>query len=97
MKHIFVIPALSLCVSCTSSVQPPDHSAFRPSSVPIVTMQYEAQVQQMSRTEVINAVHTCQASGLRAEVINGKRMINGYITSIPVDVVCLPKMDPFKW
>ena len=97
MKYIFVIPALSLCISCAKTVQQPDYSAFRPSAVPIVTMQYEAQVQQMSRTEVITAVHTCQASGLRAEVINGKRMINGYITSIPVDVVCLPKMDPFKW
>ena len=96
MKTSLLLFTVLLCVSCSSS-QPPNYQAYNTSAVPIVTMQYESSVQQMSRNDVISAVLTCQSSGLLAEIVNGKRMINGSITSIPVDVVCLPKMDPYKW
>jgi len=98
MKNIFVISALLGCTACTTPPsQPPTYAPFSSSAVPIVTMQYEANVQQLSRNDVITAVLTCQSSGLRAEIVNGKRLINGYITSIPVDVICLPRLDPYKW
>jgi hypothetical protein len=98
MKNIFVLSILLGCTACTTPPpQPPTHAPFSSAAVPIVTMQYEANVQQLSRNDVITAVLTCQSSGLRAEIVNGKRLINGYITSIPVDVICLPRLDPYKW
>jgi PBP1b-binding outer membrane lipoprotein LpoB len=98
MKKLLITSTALLFAGCSShQQQPPSAIPFSSAAVPIVTMQYEPNVQQMSRNDVISAVLTCQSSGLRAEIISGKRMINGYVTSIPVDVVCIPKMDPYKW
>ena len=51
----------------------------------------EKVVTQMSRSQVIMAVHECESSGLRPVVIMSRRKINGYLSDVPVDVTCMPK------
>jgi hypothetical protein len=51
----------------------------------------DAKVQQMARTEVIDAVKQCETSGLRAIPIYAKRRIGGYTVETIVEVTCGPR------
>ncbi len=55
------------------------------------TLVVDAQIQPLSRNEVINAVKECESSGLRASMIYGKRRVNGYTSEVVLDVTCAPK------
>ena len=48
-------------------------------------------VQPMSRNEVVSAIGDCQANGLRAVLMYGKRKVNGYTADVVIDVTCAPK------
>ena len=51
----------------------------------------DKQIQSMGRSEVIDAIKQCEASGLRAITVFGKRKINGFTAETIVDVTCGPK------
>jgi hypothetical protein len=61
------------------------------SKLPDTKVLVEKEVMQMSRSQVIMAVHECDSSGLRPVVIMSRRKINGYLSDVPVDVTCMPK------
>jgi len=61
------------------------------SSLPNTTMLVEKEVPQMTRSQVIMAVQECEASGMRPSMVMARKKVNGYLTDVPVDVVCLPK------
>lgn len=48
-------------------------------------------VQPMSRNEVVSAIGDCQANGLRAVLMYGKRKVNDYTADVVIDVTCAPK------
>ena len=48
-------------------------------------------IQPMSRNEVVSAIGDCQANGLRAVLMYGKRKVNGYTADVVIDVTCAPK------
>lgn len=51
----------------------------------------DKEVQPMSRNEVVSAIGDCQANGLRAVLMYGKRKVNGYTADVVIDVTCAPK------
>ena len=61
------------------------------SKLPDTKVLVEKEVTQMSRSQVIMAVHECDSSGLRPVVIMSRRKINGSLSDVPVDVTCMPK------
>ena len=61
------------------------------SKLPDTKVLVEKELAQMSRSQVIMAVHECDSSGLRPVVIMSRRKINGYLSDVPVDVTCMPK------
>ena len=58
---------------------------------PEQTLIVDAEIQPLSRNEVIVAVGECETSNLRAVLIYGKRKVNGYTSDIVLDVTCAPK------
>jgi hypothetical protein len=48
-------------------------------------------IQPMSRNEVVSAIGDCQANGLRAVLMYGKRKVNDYTADVVIDVTCAPK------
>ena len=61
------------------------------SKLPDTKVVVEKELTQMSRSQVIMAVHECDSSGLRPVVIMSRRKINGYLSDVPVDVTCMPR------
>jgi hypothetical protein len=45
----------------------------------------------MSRTQVIDAVRSCEDSGLRASPVTARRRITGQTSEVVVDIQCLPR------
>jgi uncharacterized protein YcfL len=81
MKNIFIaVCAVSALAGCSSN-----------KDVPHVTVQnliMDRNIQPLTRGEQIDAIKDCQEAGLRARVIYGKRLVNGYTTETIIDVVC---------
>lgn len=61
------------------------------SHLPDTKLLVEKDLTQMSRNQVIIAVHECESSGLRPVVIMSRRKINGHLSDVPVDVTCMPR------
>jgi uncharacterized protein YcfL len=84
MKTIFIaVCAMGALVGCSSN-----------KDVPYVTAQnlvMDRNIQPLSRGEQIDAIKDCQEAGLRARVIYGKRLVNGYSTETVIDVLCSNK------
>jgi hypothetical protein len=86
MKKLLLVPAL--LAGCATKNEPPSYVYANPPPVQIIL---DAKVQQMSRQDVINAVHDCESNGLRAAPIMSKRMVSGMMSDIVIDVHCMPR------
>ena len=82
-----------MLTACASS--PPPQNIPMNSTAPAVQLKYEAQVQQMSRQEVINATMDCEGAGMRASPVMTKRQISGILSDIIIDVQCIPRYRIF--
>jgi hypothetical protein len=89
MKYLIPILILAGCA------QTPPKQEIIQVSPPVVPLKVEPMAQQMSRTEVIQATMQCEQDGLRAVPIMSKRMINGFLSDIVIDIQCLPKRQPY--
>jgi hypothetical protein len=89
-KVIIVIPVfLAACGSAPPASMPMNINA------PIVQLRYEAQVQQMSRQEVIQATVDCESAGMRASPVMTKRQVSGLLSDIIIDIQCIPRFRVF--
>ena len=79
MKYLIPILILAGCA------QTPKNEVI-PVTPPVVPLTVEPRAQQMSRTEVIQATMQCEQDGLRAVPIMSKRMINGFLSDIVIDI-----------
>jgi hypothetical protein len=61
------------------------------SKIPDTQLLVEKEVNQLTRNQMILAVQECESNGLRPSVIMSRRKINGYLSDVPVDVVCMPR------
>ena len=83
MKKILVLVcALGALAGCSSNKEP---------YVTAQNLVMDRNIQPLSRGEQIDAIKDCQEAGLRARVIYGKRLVNGYTTETVIDVLCSNK------
>ena len=87
MRYLLLIVFLAGCQS--SRLETPPVQTY--TSPPVVPVKVEPQVQQMSRTEVIQATIQCEQDGLRAVPVMSKRIVSGMMSDIIIDIQCLPK------
>lgn len=64
-------------------------------NAPSVQLMYEAQVQQMSRQQVIQATMDCESAGMRATPVMSKRNVSGMLSDIIIDIQCMPRYRVF--
>jgi hypothetical protein len=91
MKAVLLLLALTGCAAGSSWNARVGNPANDAGSYKLQNLEVDANVQPLSRNEVIYAINECESSGLRAVMIYAKRKINGYTADIVVDVSCAPK------
>jgi len=87
MKYLCLLLILTGCAQPRLET-PPVQTYTTP---PVVSVKVEPQVQQMSRTEVIQATIQCEQDGLRAVPVMSKRIVSGMMSDIIIDIQCIPK------
>ena len=74
-------------------------SSTRPKPAPVVNIEQtypnqklvvDSEVNEMTRQEIISAIHECQANDLRSIPIKSKKKVEGRITDAIIDVICAP-------
>jgi hypothetical protein len=94
MKYIILLLALTGCTAGSTwnaSMGQPEYVSTNGSQ----TLLLDKQVQEMTRNEVIMAIHDCEGNGLRAVVQTTKRRINGFTSDIVFNVTCAPRLKFF--
>ena len=94
MKNVLIVTTLML-TACASAPPPTAQNIPMNINAPAVQLRYEAQVQQMSRQEVINATQDCEQAGMRASPVMSKRQVSGMLSDIIIDVQCIPRYRIF--
>ena len=92
MKKVIIVMSVLGLTACGST--PPAHVPMH-LNAPNVTLHYDAQVQQMSRQEVIQATMDCESAGMRASPIMTKRRVSGMLSDIIIDIQCIPRYRVF--
>jgi hypothetical protein len=87
MKRILILSSIAL-TACSST--PPQNVPMN-INAPSVQLMYEAQVQQMSRQQVIQATMDCESAGMRASPVMSKRNVSGMLSDIIIDIQCIPR------
>ena len=87
MKRILILSSIAL-TACSST--PPQNVPMN-INAPSVQLMYEAQVQQMSRQQVIQATMDCESAGMRATPVMSKRNVSGMLSDIIIDIQCIPR------
>ena len=87
MKRILILSSIAL-TACSST--PPQNVPMN-INAPSVQLMYEAQVQQMSRQQVIQATMDCESAGMRASPVMSKRNVSGILSDIIIDIQCIPR------
>ena len=91
MKRILILSSIAL-TACSST--PPQNVPMN-INAPSVQLMYEAQVQQMSRQQVIQATMDCESAGMRASPVMSKRNVSGMLSDIIIDIQCMPRYRVF--
>lgn len=91
MKRILILSSIVL-TACSST--PPQNVPMH-LNAPSVQLMYEAQVQQMSRQQVIQATIDCESAGMRATPVMSKRNVSGMLSDIIIDIQCMPRYRVF--
>ena len=87
MRYLLLMALLAGCAG--QRLETPPVQTY--TSPPVVPIKVEPQVQQMSRTEVIQATIQCEQDGLRAVPVMSKRIVSGMMSDIIIDIQCVPK------
>lgn len=94
MKKVIIVISVLGLGACSSAPPTPTHVPMG-INAPVVTLHYDAQVQQMSRQEVIQATMDCESAGMRASPIMSKRKVSGMLSDIIIDIQCIPRYRVF--
>ena len=98
MKKLLIILGATGLVACSSAppvFKPPTNGQNVPitsvANIPAISFVYDPDVTQMTRIQVIDAVRSCEDSGLRASPVTARRRITGQTSDVIVDIQCLPR------
>lgn len=87
MKTALVLAVLALAACSTPAPRPMPTASLYQNTELIV----DKEITMLTRNEVINSVKECEDSGLRPVMITARRRINGFLSTVPVDVTCAPR------
>lgn len=85
MKTALVLAVL-LLAACSTPAPQPMHNTYQNTELVV-----DKEIAMLTRNEVINSVKECEESGLRPVMITARRRINGFLSTVPVDVTCAPR------
>lgn len=89
MKALTILAVLTLTACSTPAPQPThiaSHNTYQNTELIV-----DKEITMLTRNEVINSVKECEDSGLRPVMITARRRINGFLSTVPVDVTCAPR------
>lgn len=89
MKTALVLAVLTLAACSTPAPQLAhiaSHNTYQNTELVV-----DKEITMLTRNEVINSVKECEDSGLRPVMITARRRINGFLSTVPVDVTCAPR------
>ena len=89
MRAAAVLVVLTLAACSTPAPQPAhiaSHNTYQNTELIV-----DREITMLTRNEVINSVKECEESGLRPVMITARRRINGFLSTVPVDVTCAPR------
>ena len=89
MKTALVLAVLTLA-ACSTPAPMPTHVASH-NTYQNTELVVDKEITMLTRNEVINSVKECEESGLRPVMITARRRINGFLSTVPVDVTCAPR------
>lgn len=77
-------------VGCSSTQPKPKAVVAHEQNYPNQKLIVDSEVSEMSRQEIISAIHECQENNLRPIAINSKKRVEGRITDVIINVICGP-------
>jgi hypothetical protein len=80
IRRISILGMIVVLGACSSNTEPPNMELNL----------YSTQVAKMSRGEVIAAIEECRSADLQPAMVYSKVKINNHISTIIIDVNCLP-------
>jgi hypothetical protein len=89
MKALTILAVL-LLAACSTPAPQPMHIASQ-NLYQNTELIVDKEITMLTRNEVINSVKECEESGLRPVMITARRRINGFLSTVPVDVTCAPR------
>lgn len=89
MKALTILAVLTLA-ACSTPAPMPTHVASH-NTYQNTELIVDKEITMLTRNEVINSVKECEESGLRPVMITARRRINGFLSTVPVDVTCAPR------
>lgn len=78
-------------VGCSSNKPAPAPVVTHEQTYPNQKLVVDSEVNEMTRQEIISAIHECQTNDLRPVPVKSKKKIEGRITDAIIDVICAPQ------
>ncbi len=82
---------LVLLVGCSSTPPAPAPVVSYEQAYPAQRLVVDKEVNEMTRQEIISAIHECQSNDLRPVPVKSKKKVDGRITDAIIDVTCAPQ------
>ena len=89
MKLIALI--LVMLAGCSSTPPVPAPVVTHEQTYPVQKLVVDKEVNEMTRQEIISAIHECQSNELRPVPVKSKKKVDGRITDAIIDVTCAPQ------
>jgi len=78
-------------VGCSSTPPKPAPVVTHEQTYPNQKLVVDLEVNEMTRQEIISAIHECQSNDLRPVPVKSKKKVDGRITDAIIDVTCAPQ------
>jgi uncharacterized protein YcfL len=85
---------LVVLVGCSSTPPAPSKPApvvIHEQTYPNQKLVVDSEVSEMSRQDIISAIHECQENDLRPIPVKSKKRVEGRITDAIINVICGPQ------
>jgi hypothetical protein len=82
---------LMALVGCSSTSPKPAPVVNIEQTYPNQKLIVDSEVSEMSRQEIISAIHECQENNLRPIAVKSKKRVEGRITDAIINVICGPQ------